>query len=68
LDQVAARYQVKPAQIALAWLLTRPGITAPIASATSLSQLETLTGAARLELDADAIKQLTTASDDLAHK
>ncbi|HVI88748.1 MAG TPA: aldo/keto reductase [Dongiaceae bacterium] len=64
LDQVAARYQVKPAQIALAWLLTRPGITAPIASATSLSQLETLTGAARLKLDAEAIGQLTAASDE----
>ena len=64
LDQVAARYQVKPAQIALAWLLTRPGITAPIASATSLSQLETLTGAARLKLDVEAIGQLTAASDE----
>lgn len=63
LDDVAARYRVKPAQIALAWLLTRPGITAPIASATSLSQLETLTGAARLTLDAEAIRQLTAASD-----
>jgi aryl-alcohol dehydrogenase-like predicted oxidoreductase len=68
LDQVARQYQVKPAQIALAWLLTRPGITAPIASATSLSQLETLTGAARLKLDADAVKQLTEASDDTGHK
>ncbi|HWT97758.1 MAG TPA: aldo/keto reductase [Terriglobales bacterium] len=63
LDQVAARYQVKPAQVALAWLLAQPGITAPIASATSLSQLETLTGAARLKLDADAVKQLTDAGN-----
>jgi aryl-alcohol dehydrogenase-like predicted oxidoreductase len=63
LDQVAGRYQVKPAQVALAWLLTRPGITAPIASATSLAQLETLTGAARLKLDTDAVKQLTDAGN-----
>jgi aryl-alcohol dehydrogenase-like predicted oxidoreductase len=62
LDLVAARYQAKPAQIALAWLLTRPGITAPIASATSLSQLDSLVGAARLQLDAAAITQLTDAS------
>ncbi|HVJ44010.1 MAG TPA: aldo/keto reductase [Dongiaceae bacterium] len=63
LDQVAARYDAKPAQIALAWLLTRPGIVAPIASATSLAQLETLTAAARLQLDSEAVTLLTKASD-----
>lgn len=62
LDEVAARYSAKPAQIALAWLLTRPGITAPIASATSPAQLEALVAAARLRLDGDAIAQLTKAS------
>lgn len=63
LDQVAAQHAVKPAQVALAWLLTRPGITAPIASATSLGQLETLIGAVRLRLDADSLAKLTRASD-----
>lgn len=63
LDQVAKQYAAKPAQIALAWLLTRPGITAPIASATSLGQLDTLIGAARLQLDADSLAKLTLASD-----
>jgi aryl-alcohol dehydrogenase-like predicted oxidoreductase len=63
LDEVAGEHAAKPAQIALAWLLTRPGITAPIASATSLSQLESLVGAARLQLSADSVKKLTSASD-----
>ena len=63
LDQVAERHAATPAQIALAWLLTRPGITAPIASATSLGQLEQLTGAARLSLDENSLRQLTEASD-----
>lgn len=62
LDQVATRYDAKPAQIALAWLMTRPGITAPIASATTLAQLDTLIGAARLRLDADDVVRLTMAS------
>jgi aryl-alcohol dehydrogenase-like predicted oxidoreductase len=63
LDQVAAKHAATPAQIALAWLLTRPGITAPIASATNLGQLEQLTGAARLILDENSIRELTEASD-----
>ncbi len=42
LDQVAERYQSKPAQVALAWLMARPSITAPIASATSVEQLNEL--------------------------
>ena len=63
LDQVAERQAATPAQIALAWLLTRPGITAPIASATNLAQLEQLTGAARLVLDENSIRELSEASD-----
>ena len=63
LDQVAERHAATPAQIALAWLLTRPGITAPIASATNLGQLEQLTGAARLVLDENSIRELSEASD-----
>ena len=52
----------KPGQVALAWLMARPSITAPIASATSLAQLEDLVAATRLKLDAEAIKQLDAAS------
>jgi len=62
LDAVAARLGAKPAQVALAWLMARPGITAAIASATSLEQLGDLAAAARLRLDADAIAQLDAAS------
>jgi aryl-alcohol dehydrogenase-like predicted oxidoreductase len=62
LDEVSARLKATPAQVALAWLIARPSITAPIASATSLEQLKDLIAAAQLKLDADAIKQLDTAS------
>jgi aryl-alcohol dehydrogenase-like predicted oxidoreductase len=62
LDAVAARLGAKPGQVALAWLMARPGITAPIASATSLAQLEDLVAATRLKLDGEAIKQLDAAS------
>ena len=48
--------------MALAWLIARPSITAPIASATSMAQLEDLVAATRLKLDADAIKELDAAS------
>ncbi|MDP3223027.1 MAG: aldo/keto reductase, partial [Rubrivivax sp.] len=47
LDEVAALQRATPAQVALAWQMAQPGITAPIASATGLSQLEELMGAAR---------------------
>jgi aryl-alcohol dehydrogenase-like predicted oxidoreductase len=62
LDDVAARVGANPAQVALAWLIARPSITAPIASATSLEQLEDLFAATTLKLDADAIAQLDQAS------
>jgi aryl-alcohol dehydrogenase-like predicted oxidoreductase len=58
LDGVARRYNAAPAQIALAWLMSRPGVTAPIASATSLDQLDELLRAATLRLDADAMRAL----------
>ncbi len=51
LDEVATRRKVSPAQVALAWQMARPGITSPIASATSLAQLAELVAAARLQLD-----------------
>jgi aryl-alcohol dehydrogenase-like predicted oxidoreductase len=62
LDIVAERYETTPGQVAIAWLLARPSVTAPIASATSLAQLAELVSAARLSLDADAIEQLNQAS------
>lgn len=62
LDQVAARYGSTPAGVALAWLLARPSITAPIASATNLDQLADLVAATRLELDAQAVATLNQAS------
>lgn len=58
LDEVAARCRSTPARVALAWLLARPSVTAPIASATSLDQLTDLIEATRLELDHAAIEQL----------
>jgi aryl-alcohol dehydrogenase-like predicted oxidoreductase len=63
LDQVAERHQTKPAQVALAWLMTRPSITAPIASATSAEQLNELAQATRLELDHESIEKLNRASE-----
>jgi aryl-alcohol dehydrogenase-like predicted oxidoreductase len=62
LDAVAAQYQSSPTAVSLAWLLTRPSVTAPIASATSLSQLEALMAGAHLKLDQAALDQLDRAS------
>ena len=62
LDEISASTAAKPASVALAWLMARPSITAPIASATNLDQLEELIAATRLRLDAEAIKQLDAAS------
>ena len=62
LDQLAKQRNSKPASIALAWLIARPGITAPIASATSLEQLTDLINATRLELDQAALQLLNQAS------
>jgi len=62
LDEVAAKYDSTPARVALAWLIARPSITAPIASATSLAQLNDLIEATRLQLDDASISQLNRAS------
>lgn len=62
LDTVAKDTQSSPAQVALAWQIARPGITAPIASVTSLTQLDDLTKAAALKLSDDAIRLLSDAS------
>ncbi len=53
LEEVAARYEAKPGQVALAWLIARPSVTAPIASATNLGQLAELVEAAEIDLDAE---------------
>jgi aryl-alcohol dehydrogenase-like predicted oxidoreductase len=62
LDAVSAELGATPAQVAIAWLMARPGITAPIASATSLAQFADFAPAARLKLDADALARLDQAS------
>jgi aryl-alcohol dehydrogenase-like predicted oxidoreductase len=62
LDDAAARRGATPAQVALAWLMARPGLTAPIASATSLEQMQDLTAATRLPLDRGDIERLDQAS------
>jgi aryl-alcohol dehydrogenase-like predicted oxidoreductase len=61
LDQVSANTGAKPAEIALAWLLAQPGISAPIASATSIEQLESLAKGVRLKLSDADLKLLTEA-------
>lgn len=60
--EVARDLSATPAQVALAWLMARPGVTAPIASATSLEQLDDLTRAAGLRLDDAAMDRLESAS------
>lgn len=62
LDAVAVRHGVKPAQVALAWVAAQPGLTGPIASATTAAQVADLVGAARLELSAQDLGALDAAS------
>jgi len=62
LDAVAAAHHATPAQVALAWLIARPGLTAPIVSATSVEQLRELLGATELQLDGNEIARLDLAS------
>lgn len=62
LDEVAARYNAKPGQIAIAWLLKRPSVTAPIASATNLAQVAELVRAAEIDLDAESVTKVDLAS------
>ena len=62
LDKVAAGKGATPAQVALAWVMAQPGLTGPIASATSVAQLEELMGSARLKLDAADLAALDVAS------
>ncbi len=68
LDKVAGMHGATPGQVALAWQIARPAITAPIASATSVRQLEELARAAQLSLDAEAIALLDEASAETAQQ
>lgn len=62
LDEIAEKYNTTQASIAIAWLLAQPTIAAPIASATSSEQLQSLMQAAAITLDSDALSVLNTAS------
>jgi aryl-alcohol dehydrogenase-like predicted oxidoreductase len=62
LDDVARRYSASTASVALAWQIARPSITAPIASATTVDQVNELVAATQLKLDQSAIEQLNVAS------
>jgi len=62
MDDMAAKYYSTAARIALAWLVARPSITAPIVSATNLEQLNDLIEATTLELDRASIEILNQAS------
>jgi aryl-alcohol dehydrogenase-like predicted oxidoreductase len=62
LEQVARRYGTTPASVAIAWLVARPSVTAAIASATSVRQLNELVRAAELKLDSESIALLNKAS------
>ena len=63
LDAVAQSRSAKPAEVALAWLIAREGVTAPIASATNLDLLDSLVRATQLKLSTEEIQSLTAASD-----
>ena len=62
LDAVASERRATPAEVALAWLMAQPGVTAPIASATSVQQVASLARAAELTLTPEDLKQLDQAS------
>jgi aryl-alcohol dehydrogenase-like predicted oxidoreductase len=62
IDKVAKAHGATPAQVALAWLIARPSVTAPIASATTVPQLKELMGGVSLQLGKDEILALDQAS------
>jgi|SRR5579871_1103112 len=63
LDKVAASHKAKPAEVALAWVMARPGVTAPIASATSVEQTDSLIRATELSLTKADMAALNKASE-----
>ena len=62
LDRVSKSTGATPAQVSLAWIMAQPSIAAPIASATSVAQLDEIAGAARLTLGEEALAELDQAS------
>ncbi len=68
LDRVAKQHRSTPTRVALAWLVARPSITAPIASATNLEQLNDLIEGANLVLDAESMEILNQASEYVSAK
>jgi aryl-alcohol dehydrogenase-like predicted oxidoreductase len=63
LDKVAAANDATPAEVSLAWLVAQPGVTAPIASATSVEQVKSLARGVRLKLSDADLKTLTEAGE-----
>lgn len=63
LDEISKEYNTTPAGVSLAWLISRPGITAPIASATSIKQLKEIINSATIRLSEEAIELLNLASN-----
>ena len=61
LDRVAAAHGASPAQVSLAWVMARPGVTCAVASATTPDQARELMGAVDLELSDDELAALTGA-------
>jgi aryl-alcohol dehydrogenase-like predicted oxidoreductase len=68
LDEVASAHHSTPARVALAWLMVQPGVTAPIASATSEAHLTDLIEATRLKLDHASLEKLNAVSTPVAAK
>jgi len=64
LDEIAESHRVNPAAVALAWLIARPSITAPIASATNVHQIKDFCAAAALKLNHDEIAKLDAAGSE----
>lgn len=60
-DKVAEKHNVKPAEVALAWLIAQPGVTAPIASATKIAHVESFVTAVSLALSSEDIAALNNA-------
>jgi aryl-alcohol dehydrogenase-like predicted oxidoreductase len=61
-DRIASELNTTPGQVALAWIMTRPGMTSAIASGTTVEQVKDLTASAELVLPAEAVTALTEAS------
>ncbi|WP_407573080.1 aldo/keto reductase [Deinococcus altitudinis] len=63
LETVASRHGAKPAQVALAWMLAQPAMTAPIVGANSVTQLQELLGTVALKLTPEDLEEISKASD-----